>query len=153
MLELMSLPSYPPLFIVLTAGNRSGRIAMFKNLKNPTYANPDLPETKGQGGAKALKEPPVHMAALHSIGPITHYLQFLPHAFPEKLKDSPPHCVYGPRIVLLILFLGIEERPPPPSLGQESKNDCFLNLHAVSGEYDGFTYYRKYAWGHRSVPS
>ena len=50
--------------------------------------------------------------------------------------------------MLLILSLeGIEERPPTLSLGQESKNDCFLNLHAVSGEYDGCTYYRKYAWG------
>ena len=50
--------------------------------------------------------------------------------------------------MLLILSLeGIEERPPALSLGQESKNDCFSNLHAVSGEYDGFTYYRKYAWG------
>ena len=56
--------------------------------------------------------------------------------------------------MLLILSLeGIEERPPTLSLGEESKNDCSLNLHAVSGEYDGFTYYRKYAWGHRSVPS
>ena len=59
------------------------------------------------------------MAALHSIGPITHYLQFLPRAFPpEKLKDSPPRCVNGAK-----------ERK---DLGQESKNDCFLNLHAVS---------------------
>ena len=39
--------------------------------------------------------------------------------------------------MLLILSLeGIEERPPTLSLGQESKNDCFLNLHAVSGEND-----------------